>query len=62
MSDDTYKGLTAEQWRNAYFDLHKKYFELQCKIMNEVQPMGPQPIFDLSNIQAKGKPIKNDDV
>ena len=25
MSEDTYKGLTAEQWHNAYQDLKRKY-------------------------------------
>ena len=29
MSEDTYKGLTAEQWHNAYQDLKRKTDRLQ---------------------------------
>ena len=32
MSDDTYKGLTAEQWHNAYQDLKRKYNKLEKKL------------------------------
>ena len=28
MSENTYKGLTAEQWHNAYQDLKRKYNRL----------------------------------
>ena len=31
MSEDTYNGLTAEQWHNAYQDLKRKHNELDAQ-------------------------------